>query len=62
MLELFAGSFIATKEKLDSWQSVCDQYISFTSYWERTTDQTLPEVKKDVFNVRKYESLSRQTG
>ena len=51
LLKLFAESFIATKEKMPSCQSVCDQFISFTFYWERITNQTLPDaVKKDVLN------------
>lgn len=67
LLKLFVEDFLVTRKNLPSTKSVCDQFISFTSYWERATCRTLSNaVKKDVLNVcpstaARAEPISLQT-
>lgn len=52
LLKLFVEDFLVKRKNLPSTKSVCDQFVSFTSYWERATCRTLSNaVKKDVLNL-----------
>ncbi|KAJ5389764.1 uncharacterized protein N7496_000832 [Penicillium cataractarum] len=53
ILKSFAEDYIATRKKIPSQQSACQNLINFTSRWERETLRSLPRhVKDDVLNVR----------
>ncbi|KAJ5713927.1 uncharacterized protein N7483_011108 [Penicillium malachiteum] len=51
LLKSFAEYFIATRKDLPSQKTACQNFINFTSRWERETSRSLPsQVKDDVMN------------